>query len=88
MTRIRRFALIAVLLGLPLAATPPELYTMSLALAGLCLFCVFLLQLRATKNALDVALAVVALWALLAVMAGPFVPLVNGLGEALRAVTR
>ena len=88
MSRVRRFALIAVLLGLPLAATPPGLYTMSLTLAGLCLFCVLVLQLRATKNALDVALARVALWALLAVMAVPFVPLVNGLGEALRAVAR
>lgn len=88
MSRVRRFALIAVLLGLPLAATPPELYAMSLALVGLCLFCVLVLQLRATKNALDVALARVALLALLAVMAVPFVPLVNGLGEALRAVAR
>jgi apolipoprotein N-acyltransferase len=88
MSRIRRFALIAILLGLPLAATPPRIFNTQLALAGLCLFCVLILQLRATKNALDVALAVVALWALLAVMAGPFVPLVNGLGEALRAVAR
>ncbi len=88
MSRIRRFALIAVLLGMPLAATPPGIYGMSLALAGLCLFCVLVLQLRTTKNGLDVALALVALWALLAVIAGPFVPLVNGLGEALRAVAR
>lgn len=88
MSRVRRFALITLLLGLPLAATPPRIFNAQLALAGLCLFCVFVLQLRATKNALDVALAVVALWALLAVAAGPFVPLVNGLGEALRAVAR
>lgn len=88
MSRIRRFALITLLLGLPLAATPPEIYGTSLVLAGVCLFCVFVLQLRTTKNRLDVALAVVALWALLAVLAGPFVPLVNGLGDALRAVAR
>lgn len=88
MSRIRRFALITLLLGVALAVMPQEIYDMSLVLAGVCLCCVFVLQLRTTKNAVDVALVVVAVWVLLSVLAGPFAPLVRGLGEALRAVIR
>lgn len=88
MSRARRSTLILILLGLPLAVTPHAILHTQLWLAGLCLLCVLVLQLRTTKNFLDVALAFVALWALLSVMAGPFLPALHGLGDALRAVTR
>lgn len=88
MSPARRCVMVLVLLGLPLAVTPPAIFTTQLALAGLCLFCVLLLQLRTTKNFVDITLAFIALWALLSVMAGPFMPALHGLGDTLRAVTR
>ncbi len=88
MNRLVRFVVILIMLGMGLAATPAHIYDTTLAMAGLCLFCVAILFVRKTNNAVDTALTVVALWALASVMLAPFVPLISAAGDALRAAVR
>jgi hypothetical protein len=82
--RTARAGLYVTLLILGLSLTPPHIFsvTLKIAIVGLC--CMILVQLRSTRNIVDEALAWVALWAVVAVLGSPLVPLWHTLGDALR----
>lgn len=84
MSRTARVGAYVTLLILGLSLTPPHLFSMTLKMAIVGLFCMLLVQLRSTRNIVDEALAWVALWAVIGVLGSPFVPLWHNLGELLR----
>lgn len=69
------------LLALGLSATPTRLLSTTLDIAIIGLLCMVVLNLRTTRNSVDNALAWVALWAVIAVLGAPLVPLWHGLAD-------
>ena len=76
-----RTVVYVVLLLVGLSLTPARLVDTSLTIAAVGLLAFLLVQVRATKNDIDHALAWVALWAVAAVLSAPFVPAFRVLGE-------
>jgi len=86
MGRIARLVVYAALLIIGISATPARLQTESTAIAAIGLICVIALQLRSTKNAVDITLVWVALWAVASVtMVAPLLPAVHTLVDAVRS---
>lgn len=84
MSRVTRAGVYVTLLVLGLSLTPARLFdvTAKIAIIGLC--AMVLVQLRSTRTTLDYAFAWVALWAVVAVLGAPLVPLWHNLAELVR----
>ncbi|MXM66775.1 hypothetical protein GR925_25920 [Streptomyces sp. HUCO-GS316] len=84
MSRITKSGVYVLLLLLGLSLTPAHVFdvTLKIAIVGLC--AMVLVQLRSTRTTLDYAFAWVALWAVVAVLGAPLIPLWHNLGELLK----
>jgi hypothetical protein len=77
---LSRLGVYVFLLVVGIAASPAQLHGELYRIGVVGLACVLLVQLRTTRNALDHALAWIALWAVVAVLVAPFLPLFHALG--------
>lgn len=84
MSRVTKAGVYVLLLILGLSLTPAHVFdvTAKIAIIGLC--AMVLVQLRTTRTTLDYAFAWVALWAVVAVLGAPLVPLWHTLAELLK----
>ena len=84
MSRITKAGVYVLLLILGLSLTPAHVFNVTLKIAIIGLGAMILVQLRSTRNTLDYALAWVALWAVIAVLGAPLIPLWHNLAEVVR----
>jgi len=86
MSRIARAGVYVALLILGLSLTPAHVFDVTLKIAIIGLGCMIIVQLRTGRTTFDYALAWVALWAVVAVLGAPLVPLWQNLAELVRGV--
>lgn len=83
MSRCAKTGVYVLLLVLGLSMTPAHVFNVTMQIATVSLLCMVLVQLRSTRTSLDYALAWVALWAVVAVLGAPLVPVWTGLAGLL-----
>ncbi|MFM9590749.1 hypothetical protein ACKI16_29605 [Streptomyces scabiei] len=83
MSHIAKTGVYILLLVLGLSVAPAHVFNVTMQIAGIGLLCMLLLQLRSTRTRFDYALAWVALWAVVAVLSSPLVPVWHGLANLM-----